>query len=269
MPVAESLRSKEGQFVLLELALPGRTVEPCGVLLLDPSNDELHFRLRRDWSEVADEENAEVLELLADDLRDKAREMGGESLVRYFEDSQSNILKISDRETVEIHGSADLTIRDLYHSHVRPKVLPFRTHLPVFYTLRAAAGSFSPERDAGEEPQDWLEAPEDIRLREDMFLARVEGRSMEPRIPDQSLCIFRANPAGSRQGKILLVERIGNFGSEVTVKVYRSSKVQSSEGEWKHEQITMAPLNPEFSSWTLEEGERLHVIAEFVEVFRG
>jgi SOS-response transcriptional repressor LexA len=268
MPVAESVRPKEGQFVVLDLALPGRTAEAWGVLLLDPSSDELHFRLRRDWNEVADEANAEVLELLAEDLKGKAAEVGGESLVRYFEDSQSNVLRISNRETVEIHGSADLTIRDLYRSHVRPKVLPFRTHLPVFYTLRAAAGSFSPERDAGEEPQDWLEAPEDLRLREDMFIAQVEGRSMEPRIPDQSLCIFRANPAGSRQGKILLVERIGNFGSEVTVKVYRSTKIQSPEGSWKHDQITMVPLNPEFSSWTLEEGEQLHVIAEFVEVFR-
>jgi SOS-response transcriptional repressor LexA len=268
MPAAESVRPKEGQFAVLDLALPGRAAEACGVLLLDPSSDELHFRLRRDWNEVADEENAELLELLAEDLRGKAAEMGGECLVRYFEDSQSNFLRISNRETVEIHGSADLTIKDLYRSHVRPKVLPFRTHLPVFYTLRAAAGSFSPERDAGEEPQDWLEAPDDVRLREDMFIARVEGRSMEPRIPDQSLCIFRANPAGSRQGKILLVERIGNFGSEVTIKVYRSTKVQSSEGNWKHEQITMEPLNPEFSSWTLQEGEQLHVIAEFVEVFR-
>ena len=268
MPVVENVRSNEGQFVVLELALPGRAVEACGVLLLDPANDELHFRLRRDWSEVADEENAEVLELLADDLRIKAGEMGGESLVRYLESDQSNVLRISDRETVGIRGSADLTLTELYRTHVRPKVLPFRTHLPVFYSLRAAAGSFSPERDAGEEPQDWLEIPDDVRLREDMFIARVEGRSMEPRIPDQSLCIFRANPAGSRQGKILLVERVGSLGSEVTVKVYRSTKTQSSEGGWKHEQIAMVPLNPEFPSWTLEEGERLHVIAEFVEVFR-
>jgi SOS-response transcriptional repressor LexA len=268
MPVAEGVYPKQGEFLLLELALPGRPVETCGILLIDPASNELHMRLRRDWSEVADEENAEVLELLADDLRIKAGDLGAEAFVRYLEDSQSNVLRVSDRESVQIHGSADLTAADLYRSHVRPKVLPFRTHLPVFYTLRAAAGSFSPERDAGEEPQDWLEAPDDVRLREDMFVARVEGRSMEPRIPDGSLCIFRANPAGSRQGKILLVERIGNFGSEVTVKVYRSTKVQSSEGGWKHEQITMVPLNPEFPSWTLEEGERLHVIAEFVDVFR-
>ena len=268
MPVTENVRRKEGQFVLLELALPGKAVELCGILLLDPANDELRIRLRRDWSEVADEENAEVLELLADDLRIKAGEMGGEGLVRYLESDQSNVLRISDRETIEIRGSADLTLTNLYRTHVRPRVLPFRTHLPVFYTLRAAAGNFSPERDAGQEPQDWLEIRDDVRLREDMFIARVEGHSMEPKIPDQSLCIFRANPAGSRQGKILLVERIGNLGSEVTVKIYRSTKAQRSAGGWKHEQIAMVPLNPEFPSWTLQEGEQLHVIAEFVEVFR-
>jgi hypothetical protein len=42
-----------------------------------------------------------------------------------------------------------------------------------------------------------------------MFVAHVEGRSMEPRIPDGSLNIFRAPVVGSRQGKIVLVELIG------------------------------------------------------------
>src|ERR1700694_2089935 len=43
-----------------------------------------------------------------------------------------------------------------------------------------------------------------------MFVAKVEGRSMEPRIPAGSYCIFRGEAgggplAGSRQGKIVLV----------------------------------------------------------------
>src|SRR5688500_13496328 len=103
MSVAESVRPKEGQFVVLDLAQPGRADEARGVLLVDPSSDELHFRLRCDWSEVADDENAELLELLAEDLRGKAAEMGGESLVRYFEADGSNFLRISNRENVEIH----------------------------------------------------------------------------------------------------------------------------------------------------------------------
>jgi hypothetical protein len=60
---------------------------------------------------------------------------------------------------------------------------------------------------------------------------------------------------------------VSHYGSELTVKVYRSTKIPTAEGGWKHEQITMVPLNPEFPAWTLQEGERLHVIAEFVEVY--
>jgi phage repressor protein C with HTH and peptisase S24 domain len=40
-----------------------------------------------------------------------------------------------------------------------------------------------------------------------MFVAQVVGRSMEPLIPDGSLCIFRHGVRGSRQGKRLLIEK--------------------------------------------------------------
>ena len=39
-----------------------------------------------------------------------------------------------------------------------------------------------------------------------MFVARIAGRSMEPRIPDGSLCVFRAGVTGSREGRLVLVE---------------------------------------------------------------
>ena len=59
------------------------------------------------------------------------------------------------------------------------------------------------------EAEDWVPAPEGMRLSPDLFVAHVDGRSMEPRIPDGSLNLFRLHPAGSRQGKILLIERFG------------------------------------------------------------
>ena len=39
----------------------------------------------------------------------------------------------------------------------------------------------------------------------DKFVARVEGRSMEPTIPDGSYCLFRAERGGTREGKLGLV----------------------------------------------------------------
>ena len=51
-------------------ALPGRGEQTLGVLLLDAQSDTLHVRLRRDWERVANEEDAEVLAALEDDLLD-------------------------------------------------------------------------------------------------------------------------------------------------------------------------------------------------------
>ncbi len=58
-----------------------------------------------------------------------------------------------------------------------------------------------------------------------MFVVRIEGRSMEPRIPDGSYAIFRPVPGGSREGRILLVELQGEvdpeLGTAYTVKRWR------------------------------------------------
>jgi hypothetical protein len=98
-------------------------------------------------------------------------------------------------------------------------------------------------------------------------VAHVEGRSMEPRIPDGSLNLFRLNPAGSRQGKILLIERFGITGESAryTVKRYTSVKRQLSEDEWEHERIRLEPLNPEFEPWDVEPQD-FAVVAEWIRV---
>jgi hypothetical protein len=100
-----------------------------------------------------------------------------------------------------------------------------------------------------------------------MFVARVVGRSMEPLIPDDSLCIFRANVTGSRQGKHLLIEKFSetDFAARYTVKRYTSEKESDSEGSWRHKQIRLEPLNPEFEAFNLSPDE-FRVIAEFVAV---
>ena len=95
--------------------------------------------------------------------------------------------------------------------------------------------------------EDWIEAPADLRLTEDMFVAHVVGRSMEPRIPAGSLCIFRRNVTGSRQGRLVLVENYGETGeNRYTIKRYTSLKRQTGEEEWEHETIRLEPLNPEY-----------------------
>src|SRR5947208_3193225 len=101
----------------------------------------------------------------------------------------------------------------------------------------------------------------------DDIAARVAADSMEPRIPNGSLNLFRFNPAGSRQGKILLIERFGVLDetARYTVKRYTSRKVQTGEDEWRHEQIRLEPLNPAHSPWDVDP-EGFAVVAEWLRV---
>ena len=148
----------------------------------------------------------------------------------------------------------------------------YKTMLPL-YSLRAAAGYFG--RSEAVEPEGWVRVEGFGPLDERMFVARAVGRSMEPRIRDGDLLVFRANPAGSRQGKIVLVECRGiadpETGGSYTVKVYRSSKVMDPDGSWKHERVVLLPLNPEYDPMVLEPDVSvdLRVIAEYVGTIRN
>jgi len=98
--------------------------------------------------------------------------------------------------------------------------------------------------------EDWVRAPEGVRPGPDLFVAHVVGRSMEPRIPDGSLNLFRFHSVGSRQNKILLIERFGVLDetASYTVKKYTSTEVSTGEDQWRHEQIRLEPVNPEFEA---------------------
>jgi len=255
---------KPGEFSLLEAALPGRPVSPLGVLLLDPGNDTLYVRLRRDWETLATPEDAEVLSELEDDLLAKAREDGGAAVLEHLEATLSASLRVTDREAVTV-GDFDRKLSELYRRHIPAEVLRFRTHLPR-YSLAVAAGPFlaNPEDIQAEE---WLETPPDLRLDEDMFVARIQGHSMEPKIPDGSLCVFRRNVVGSRNGRLVLVRNSELADdNQYTVKRYRSEK-QVSEDGFLQSRIRLESLNPAYPSWDLDEEEgKYQVVAEFVRV---
>ncbi len=250
-------------FSILAVELPGGEPANAGVFLEDPDTDRLYLRLRRDWESIAPEE-AEVLSEIESDLSAKARELGAARLLENIEDSLSNILRVSPRERVEV-DDFERSLARLYREHVRPHVIEFVTHLPR-YSLAVAAGKFLENAEVAAEG--WEEAPPDLTITPEMFVARIAGRSMEPKIPDGSLCIFRHGVAGSRQGRLVLVERLGGGANDrYTVKRYRSEKRQAESGEWSHARITLEALNPEFESWDLDpEEDRFRIIAEFVRV---
>jgi SOS-response transcriptional repressor LexA len=238
-----------------------------GVLLEDPSTDRVYIRLRRDWERFAPEE-AEVLEALEDHLLAQAAEEGAAKFIARLEDTLSNTIRISDRREI-IVADFPLALARLYRQHVRSEALPFVTHLPR-YSLAVAAGPFLENRaiDESGEDQVWEEAPAGLRLTHEMFVAEIVGHSMEPLIPDGSLCVFRRGVTGSRQGRLVLVEALGEAGGDrYTVKRYRSEKHQNDAGEWAHARIRLEPLNPAFEAWDLDAQEdRYRILAEFIQI---
>jgi len=157
-------------------------------------------------------------------------------------------------------------------NHQRPSIAPpppltdspppaarYTTHVPV-YDLTAAAGFWGPE--SVPEEIGWTEVP-GVSLKPGMFVSRVTGTSMEPLIPDGSWCLFRQCPAGSREGRIVLVQLgtdgSGENGGRFTVKKYHSEKTVTAEG-WRHDRIQLLPVNPAFELIEIEPGDAVDLI---------
>jgi hypothetical protein len=128
-----------GEYVLVQAALPGKQTENIGILLLDSDSDWLHCRFRRDFEAFAGDE-AYWFESLADDLSAKSREFGGQKCLEWIESTLSHILRVSPRCSVPVNNYYQTADR-LYAKYIRPNVLPFSTHLPLF-SLEAAGRKF-------------------------------------------------------------------------------------------------------------------------------
>jgi phage repressor protein C with HTH and peptisase S24 domain len=251
--------TRVGRFSVVQAETPGRGLVNIGILLEDPESDSLHLRFRRDLDSLLDDaEDREVLEALSQDLAAKAREMGAAKLFEYLESSLSGAIRITDREELPVEDFPRALNR-LYLQKVQSNVLEFHTHLPR-YSLQAAAGAFL--ENAEVEALGWIEAPEDLRLGSDMFVAQIAGHSMEPLIPDGSLCVFRHGVVGSRIGRLVLAEERGAAGNDrYAVKRYHRDPTKSERI------ITLRSLNHDYQDWLLDpDEEKYRIIAEFVRV---
>lgn len=239
--------------------------ENCGILVTDPSTGECIFRFRTDFADFAGEE-APVLAALIDELPERQREMGTEAFLDWIDSTLSNSFRV-EGPSVTLCGNLDRTAQALYRRHVTSTVRRYETHLPFYPSLDVAAGSLGQDRARG--AREWVEArvPGRRALSEDLFLVKIHGRSMEPEIPDGSLCVFRSYYGGSRRNGIFLVQMMATMdeGGQYTLKRYTSVKEYSGDS-WRHKDITMHPKNTgEFSDWDLKrEEDRWVTIAEFI-----
>lgn len=141
-------------------------------------------------------------------------------------------------------------------------------YLP-YYSIRAACGAFGEWQTVDSEG--WVKVEGLGLLSRGMFVIKAVGHSMEPRINDGDLCVFRANVAGSRNNKIVLVQHNNHYDSEnqgsYSIKQYTSQKIYDKEtGEWKHEEIVLKPLNSSYTPITITEEDGFNVVGEFLGV---
>ncbi len=255
---------RAGEYVVLEAHLPGQPPHKVGVLVVDPVTDRGWVRFRGGFDDIADPEDAEALEAMQEHFRGEIAEHGARAWLGALEDSASNVIRVSERKTIAVDAFTRAldNLFGRYVEHLAPA--PYQTHLPLF-GMKAAAGFVGEEMRPEEE--EWVRAPEGMRLDDSLIVVHVVGRSMEPRIPNGSLNVFRLNPVGSRQNKILLIQRKGVFDDTAgcTVKKYTSVKTRDGEDEWHHERIRLEPLNPEFEAWDVAP-DGFSVIAEWVRV---
>ncbi len=150
-------------------------------------------------------------------------------------------------------------------------------HLP-YYSLAIAAGGFKQGYEP--DPEGWVNVRKlgyTRGLGPGLFVTQVVGKSMEPTIRDGACCIFRAGVSGTRQSRILLVEKRDftdpETGGGYTVKRYESQKTTTEES-WRHERIRLIPDNPDRAAFpvlefTPEDDADLQVIAEFIQMLNS
>ncbi|KPF45937.1 AAA family ATPase [beta proteobacterium AAP51] len=140
-------------------------------------------------------------------------------------------------------------------------------------SLRFAAGAFSEGQALDEGAEAWVALPDWVAPAPGLFVAQVEGESMNRRIPGGSWNLFRAAPAGTREGKIVVVQHRGiadpDTGGRYTLKRYRSEKVADEAGGWRHTRIVLQPESdqPGYAPIVLELGpeqDEVQVVAEWL-----
>lgn len=146
-----------------------------------------------------------------------------------------------------------------------------RNPIPL-YDFYAAAGTFNELQSR--KNYSLIEGPENSSNK-DYFACRIIGESMNRVIPNGSICLFKPDTGGSRNGKIVLVENRDiqdpDFNSAFTIKIYSSEK-SITQDDWGHNSIVLIP-NSFDSSYkniiiTKENAAEMKIVGEFVKILK-
>lgn len=97
---------------------------------------------------------------------------------------------------------------------------------------------------------------------------------MNRKIPNGAWCLFKVEPVGTRNGKIVLAQHKSiddpETGGAYTVKVYYSTKATLPDGTWRHKEIRLQPDSSDSTFRDLVFGPEaagdLRIVAELISV---
>lgn len=193
------------------------------------------------------------------------------AVLHAIEETLSEQLKIE--RTVAAHGGWPLA----FHTTVaRTAAIGFRSRIVTprpedryvtcvpMAPLKIAAGAFGDSRRVDTDDWEWVAIKTRHRLHPGMFVARVVGKSMEPRIPDGAFCLFTRPMLGPVNAKIALVE-LQNGADPESGTSYTVKKIEENG-----DRVRLVPLNPSFKPMEFaRDAEDVRPVAELVEVLSG
>jgi len=183
-----------------------------------------------------------------------------------YKQKQRNEVLLFNKKERSSNQYQGLKLKILKHNEVKP----FKNAVPI-YDLEIAAGQFSDEQPVAE--YDWVELPDSFRPQKGYFVTRVVGESMNKRIPNGAWCLFKTNPGGSRNKKVVIVQHRDiqdpDTNTSCTVKLYFSEKITEGD-EWRHSRIVLKPdsYNKSYKELVFDEDSfgELSIIGELIAV---
>jgi len=110
----------------------------------------------------------------------------------------------------------------------RKQAKPYVNAVPLV-DLKFAAGAFSSAQFKDQDHDEWAIIPSRFRPREGMFVAQIVGESMNRLYSNGSWCLFKVNPQGTRNGKVVVAQHRSiedpDTGGAYTVKRTRAPRI--------------------------------------------
>jgi hypothetical protein len=108
---------RNAEFACLQFVTQQGAPQPIAILLLDHEGDILYVRARKDFSPVADAEDARVLQATVAQLAEDAKGMSGRAILEDLESTLSNSLLITERTSFRL-DDCDGALEELYSKHI-------------------------------------------------------------------------------------------------------------------------------------------------------